>query len=151
MDVSFYGKTARATIALVNLALGRMRPLISVLTALLLAALFALAVSRNFEKYTTPSTDGALVHIYLRKVFSIGAFAGVGYLIASLRGRGRGDVLPVTLIVGAFSALIEIGQRLHGEREGLYWNAIDTLCGAAGGFLGVYFRALVRRIFGTGA
>lgn len=137
------------TIPRVNLARERIKPLIPALTLLLLAALFVLAVSRNFEKSTTPSTEGAFVHIYLRKFISIGAFAAAGFLVAYLRRRGRSDILPVALIVGGYSALIEIGQFVYGEREGLYWNTIDTLCGVAGGFIGAYVNVLLRGVLGT--
>ncbi len=45
-------------------------------------------------------------------------------------------VLRGALIVGAFSALIEVLQKLHGAPEGLGWSAFDVGCGAVGGALG---------------
>ncbi len=45
-------------------------------------------------------------------------------------------MLRGALLVGAYSAAIEVAQAWLGSKEGLAWNAIDTLCGAAGGALG---------------
>jgi len=109
--------------------------------------LAALAVSRQLEKVTTPSTLGDFVHFDIRKLLSIAAFAAIGFLLALRRRRGLRDCAAVALIVGAYSALIEVAQWLHGEREGLYWNAVDVLCGLVGGYLGAWICAegLTRR------
>ena len=74
----------------------------------------------------------------LRKLYSIVAFALVGYLAdRGLREWGReANVAGCALGVALYSAAIEAGQALHGSQEGLLWNAVDVACGAIGGVLG---------------
>ncbi len=117
------------------------------IVALVLMAVFLfVALSRHFEKATTPSTLGDFVHVDIRKLLSVVAFGLIGLAMAYWRRRGEKDVLPVALIVAGYSALIEIAQWLHGEREGLYWNTIDTLCGYIGGFFGAWTYVLIERL-----
>jgi peptidoglycan/LPS O-acetylase OafA/YrhL len=111
----------------------------------------AVAVSRHFEKATTPHSMGDFVHFDLRKLFSIAVFAIVGLLLAAWRRRGARDTFRIALMVAGYSAIIEIVQRLHGEHEGLYWNTIDVLCGFLGGFLGSAAYALAARASRTPA
>ena len=117
-----------------SLRSGRLKGILFI--AALLAVLLVVALSRHLEKDTTPSTMGDFVHIYVRKGLSIVAFALVGYALAAFRRRPKSDTAAIALIVGGYSALIEVAQRLHGEHEGLYGNAVDTLCGVIGGALG---------------
>ncbi len=118
------------------------------LIATLVACLvYALALRDDFYHLTSPT---ALPwHVALRKLYSIVAFAVVGYLARRAlieNGRDR-VVVPCIVGVAVYSALIEVGQYLLGSKEALGWNAIDTLCGAVGGALAVWdrWRALRRR------
>ncbi len=69
----------------------------------------------------------------LRKAYSIGAFALVGALFTWASGA---SITTVVLVVAAYSALIEAGQKIVNGDEPLVWNAVDVACGAAGGWLG---------------
>ncbi len=74
---------------------------------------------------------------YLRKSYSIVAFALLGAVAQLALPPSRLAILRGALLVAAFSALIEVLQKLHGAPEGLGWSAFDVGCGAAGGALGV--------------
>ena len=65
------------------------------------------------------------------------AFALVGYLSgrAFQEWGRRPNAAGLALLVGLYSAAIEIGQAFHGSTEGLAWNAFDTGCGALGGLV----------------
>jgi VanZ family protein len=58
--------------------------------------------------------------------------------------------IVVVLIIALYSAGIEYGQWLHGSKEGLVWNAIDTACGALGGALAVAVLRLLERLIRLG-
>ncbi|MBD5633561.1 MAG: hypothetical protein IAI49_03680 [Candidatus Eremiobacteraeota bacterium] len=108
----------------------------TLLTVLVAAIFFAIAVSRAVYELTSPSWLSW--HVLLRKSYSIVAFAIVGYLGRRALGEwGRAGKTVATCVLGvaAYSAAIEVAQYVHGSREGLVWNAIDTLCGALGGAL----------------
>jgi hypothetical protein len=79
-------------------------------------------------------TAGAMVA--LRKLYSVAAFAVLGFVVDRALPATRRPALRAALIVGAVSALIEIAQKLHHAPEGPLSNAIDILCGALGGYLG---------------
>ena len=99
---------------------------------------FAVALSGSIYEATSPS--GLPYHVFLRKFYSIAAFALVGMLtnVAWRCGIGR-----TMLIVAGYSTIIEIGQALMGSREGLVSNAIDILCGAIGGLFGSNYRSAI--------
>jgi hypothetical protein len=101
----------------------------------LAAALFWAATDNEVYDLTSPPAFS--FHVLLRKAYSIAAFALVGFtarkaLGASALTPGRG-----ALLVAAYSAAIEIVQAIKGSHEGIAWNVVDVLCGAAGGWLGV--------------
>jgi hypothetical protein len=100
------------------------------------AVLYVMALSNAVYELTSPVSLSW--HVLLRKTYSIGAFALVGYLAgrAAPEWRRRAGPGALALLVAAYSAAIEIGQAFEGSREGLVWNAIDVACGAAGGYLG---------------
>ncbi len=107
-------------------------------------ALYVLALRDDFYHLTSPT---ALPwHVALRKVYSIVAFAVVGYLTRrALIENGRERVVaPCIIGVAIYSALIEVGQSLLGSKEGFGWNLGDTLCGAVGGGLAVADRLRAR-------
>jgi hypothetical protein len=100
-------------------------------------ALFALAISHGVYELTSPSWFA--LHVLVRKIYSVVAFALVGYLWRRAAAENGRSLQAGNLIVGValYSAGIEVGQFLHGSREGLGWNAFDILCGALGGALAV--------------
>ncbi|HEY5090800.1 MAG TPA: hypothetical protein VIK30_12565 [Polyangia bacterium] len=73
------------------------------------------------------------------------AFAAVGFTADKALGPSAHALLRSALLVAAYSAAIEVGQFRHGTREGISWNVVDVLCGAAGGWLGVVAGRLIRR------
>jgi hypothetical protein len=82
---------------------------------------------------------------YLRKSYSIVAFTLMGAVAHLALPPSSRAVLRGALIVAAFSALIEVAQKLHGAPEDLLWSAFDVGCGAAGGALGVILVEGIRR------
>jgi hypothetical protein len=98
--------------------------------------LYAVALSGAAYELTSPSTLS--FHVWLRKSYSIVAFALVGYLFrrATLEGGGKHPIAAAILGTALYSAIIEVGQAFVGSKEGLSWNAVDTLCGAIGGTVG---------------
>ncbi len=109
----------------------------TLLLAVVGAVLFAVALSNEAYEATSPSSFAW--HVLLRKTYSVGAFALVGYLLRrALQEHGRNDAFPTCIWgVAAYSAVIEIGQDLTGSHEGFISNAFDVLCGALGGFVAV--------------
>lgn len=86
------------------------------------------------------------LHVVLRKVYSIVAFALLGFVVHLALPRTRRPALRAALVVAAFSAVVEVAQKLRGAHEGLLSNAFDVACGAFGGWLAVTLaRAFGRR------
>ncbi len=77
------------------------------------------------------------MRVLLRKFYSIVAFALIGFVVDKALPRTRRPALRAALIVAAFSAAIEVAQKLHHAREGPLSNAIDIACGALGGWIAV--------------
>ena len=98
------------------------------------ATLFYFAAISS-EVYILASPPDLASHTFLRKAESLIAFTVVGVLVAWTIGPRRS--LPVTLavILAAYSALIEIGQRLTGTHESLRLSLFDITCGAVGGLV----------------
>jgi hypothetical protein len=99
--------------------------------------LYTAALSNQLYDLTSPPAFSW--HVVLRKLYSIIAFALLGFTLRRALGEARKThvILPCVIGVAVFSALIEVGQYLEGSQEGLGWNATDTLCGALGGALAV--------------
>lgn len=114
-------------------------------TALVAVILFVLACNNEFYRLTSPPEFSW--HVVLRKIYSIVAFALLGYLAARAQ-RERGKTTHVgrdcTSGVAAYSGLIEIAQFFAGSQEGLAWNAVDVVCGAIGGALGARIERALR-------
>jgi hypothetical protein len=102
---------------------------------LVAAVLFWAATSDLVYEATSPAELS--FHILLRKAYSIVAFALVGFTADKALGPSAKAVLRGAILVGAYSAAIEVTQAWLGSKEGLAWNVSDTLCGVAGGALGV--------------
>lgn len=83
--------------------------------------------------------------VVLRKAYSILAFTLIGFVAHAALPRTSRPALRAALIVAAFSALVEVAQKLHHAHEGLVSNAFDVLCGAFGGWLAVTLARAFRR------
>ena len=94
---------------------------------------FLAALNNDFYQLTSPIELSW--HVTLRKVFSVGAFAVVAFLMRkTLTERGIvAKPIPIVVSGALFSAAIEVGQYVNGGTEGLGWNAADVACGALGG------------------
>jgi hypothetical protein len=108
--------------------------------------LFWAAISHRVYNHTLPHAladrifgeeDADVVRTALRKAYSVVAFALAGFVADRALGPGRRRALRAALIVAAFSALIEVGQKLRHSEENLIANVLDVACGALGGWLGV--------------
>ena len=99
------------------------------------AALFWAATSN--EVYDVTSPPAFSFHVLLRKLYSIAAFAVVGFTADKALGPSTRAALRAALLVGAYSGAIEVAQAYSGSHEGLAWSAIDLLCGFIGGWLGI--------------
>lgn len=104
------------------------------------AALFWAATSN--EVYDVTSPPALSFHVLLRKTYSIAAFALVGFTADKALGPSVRAALRGALVVAAYSAAIEMAQAVRGSHEGIAWNVVDVLCGAAGGWLGVVARGI---------
>jgi hypothetical protein len=110
-----------------------------------LAALLWAATSHRVYNRTLPfhvlqrvfgEDDAGTAATLLRKFNSDVAFTLLGFIVHLALPRTRRPELRAALIVAAFSAVIEVAQKLEGAHEGLLSNAIDVACGALGGWLG---------------
>jgi predicted membrane-bound mannosyltransferase len=114
----------------------------SAAAAVVAAVLFWAATSN--EVYDLTSPPALSWHVLLRKAYSIAAFALVGFTADKALRPSAQAPLRGALLVAAYSAAIEIVQGVRGSHEGVAWNVVDVLCGAAGGWLGVV-AARIRR------
>jgi hypothetical protein len=115
------------------------------------AGFFVLALSADAYHATSPAHLATLIfgseagrlgdpfgislHVVLRKLYSIAAFAVVGLCAELALPLSRRPALRMGLLVAAYSAAIEYGQYLDGSLEGPWWNAFDIGCGGVGGWL----------------
>jgi hypothetical protein len=111
--------------------------------------LFWAALSHRVYHFTVPyrrlyyifgeeGTHGTFaVSTLLRKLYSVVGFAVIGFVVDRALPPSRRPALRAAAIVAGFSAVIEVAQKVDGATEGLLSNAIDVLCGAAGGWLAV--------------
>ncbi|MBD5655524.1 MAG: hypothetical protein IAI50_10165 [Candidatus Eremiobacteraeota bacterium] len=107
----------------------------TIATALVATMLYVLALRADVYGATSPYWLSW--HVALRKAYSIVAFCAVAYLYRRALAEHGGTRFIARCIVAtaSYSAAIEVGQFITGSREGLGWNAFDTLCGAVGGGL----------------
>lgn len=101
---------------------------------------FIVSLSGDLERATSPNIFG--LHVVLRKIYSIIAFAIVAWLLARVRRSTTADIFPCALLTALYSAGIEAAQKALGSHEGYYWNVVDILCGFIGGYAGTAFYAL---------
>jgi len=88
---------------------------------------------------------GISLHIVLRKIYSVVAFAIVGWTAERALPASTRPQLRMTILVAVYSAAIEYCQWRDGSAEGPGWETFDTLCGALGGYLAITIDAFVRR------
>jgi hypothetical protein len=85
----------------------------------------------------------------VRKAYSIVAFSILGLLVAPTIPKPN-RIRIDGIVVGVFSTVIEIGQKLTGTIESIYSNLFDIGCGVLGGILGALAwnlaRSLARRV-----
>ncbi|MBC5799635.1 MAG: hypothetical protein GIX03_05570 [Candidatus Eremiobacteraeota bacterium] len=81
---------------------------------------------------------------FLRKLYSVIAFAIVGFFAAPLIPRPARLRWDTALIAG-FSLVIEIAQKLTGADETYASNLFDIACGALGGVIGALIWNALRR------
>lgn len=108
------------------------------IAAVVVATVLFVLANRD-DVYILTSPPELSWHILLRKVYSVIAFALVGYLIRrALVENGRPQVTGACIaVVAAYSALIEVAQFIGGSQEGVGWNVFDVFCGALGGAIAV--------------
>jgi predicted membrane-bound mannosyltransferase len=112
-------------------------------SAVIVAAVLFWAATSN-EVYDITSPPALAWHVLLRKAYSIVAFALVGFTADKALGSTARATLRGALLVAAYSAAIEVVQFVRGSHEGIAWNVVDVLCGAAGGWLGVVAGRIIR-------
>lgn len=100
-----------------------------------------------FERVFGEDAEGGPValHVLLRKVYSVVAFSLLGFVVHSALPRTPRPALRAALVVAAFSAVVEVAQKLRGAHEGLASNAFDIACGALGGWLAVTLARVTRK------
>jgi hypothetical protein len=114
--------------------------------AWIIAAVAAVAVffwaATSDAVYEATSPSSLSFHVWLRKTYSIVAFALVGLVVDRALGPSKHATRRAVVLVAAYSAAIEYAQWALGSKEGPAWNAIDVTCGAVGGWLGVWVQRL---------
>jgi hypothetical protein len=78
------------------------------------------------------------LHIVVRKLYSIIAFAIVGFCAQKALGPARRPMLRAVLLVAAYSLSIEVGQRLFVGIEPFLEQLFDVGCGALGGAIAIW-------------
>lgn len=121
----------------------RLRALWGAATLLAAAVLFWAATSDVVYDATSP--PDLSWHVALRKAYSVGAFALVGFLTTNALPRTARPALRAAVLVAIYSAAIEVVQAFDGSHEGLTWNAVDIACGALGGALGASVARVAQR------
>jgi hypothetical protein len=107
-------------------------------TAAAVIAVCAFAAATNDDFYDITSPPSFAYYLVLRKLYSVVAFAAVGYPVGrALLAAGRSATpIVVGLFIAAFSTAIEIAQYvLDPPWEGLASNLFDVACGFAGGWI----------------
>ena len=114
-----------------------------------LAAIVLLIAAVDNGVYEATSPTSLTFHVILRKLYSVVAFAVIGFLVAGARlAAGRSaTVLYVGWVVAGYSAVIEVLQYfLDPPPEGLLSNAIDVACGFLGGAIAAWIaRRFIKR------
>ncbi len=83
------------------------------------------------------------LHIWVRKAYSVVAFAAVGFTADRALGPSRRRLLRAALLVAGYSLAIEVAQRIFVAREPNLESLLDVVCGAAGGALAIRIETAV--------
>lgn len=114
--------------------------------AIVIGALLLFAAVNN-KVYEVTSPTSFDYHVILRKIYSIIAFAMVGYPVArarALSGRSA-SLLVIGGIVASYSAIIEVLQYvLDPPYEGFVSNVLDVAYGLAGGAFAAWLASRVK-------
>ena len=100
------------------------------------AGFFVLAV--NDAVYDATSPEGMPHHVIVRKLYSLGCFAVLGFLWRRsfpASGWAR-SIAGAATAIAAYSVLVELGQRVAGSHESIKWNIVDVVLGGVGGATG---------------
>lgn len=109
-------------------------------------ALLVAAVDNGVYEATSPTSLS--YHVLLRKLYSVVAFAVVGFPIARARQLTGSSATASSIgwVVAGYSAVIEVLQFfLDPPPEGLLSNAIDVACGFFGGAIAAWLAAWLFR------
>jgi len=88
------------------------------------------------EGVTAGRSFGLSLHVALRKLYSVVAFALVAFCAQKAAAQRRFAVARNVVLLALYSAAIEVGQYASGVREGIASNLFDVACGAVGGWIG---------------
>lgn len=108
------------------------------------ASLVLLVAAVDNGVYEATSPTAWSFHVILRKVYSIVAFAIVGFFVARARRlTSRSASAPsIGWTIAGYSAVIEVLQYfLDPPPEGLLSNVIDIACGFLGGAIAAWLSA----------
>lgn len=105
-------------------------------TAIVAVIMFFLATNDTVYNLTSPTT--LYMHEALRKIYSVVAFALVGWLAARAALASGLPTSPMTVAwwLAGFSLAIEIKQALTPPDESMAWHVFDVACGWVGGWIG---------------
>ncbi len=77
------------------------------------------------------------LHVWLRKTYSVIAFAIVGYATHRALNPTARPALRAAILVAIYSLSIEVAQRIFVGPEPSAENLLDVACGALGGWLAI--------------
>jgi hypothetical protein len=116
---------------------GRRTAVWRTLCALSAALLYAVSVSGAAYEATTPVEMPH--HVLLRKIYALGAFALLGFLLARSQVPRARSVTAGAVAIGLYSYAIELGQIvIDHSHETFAEHGFDVASGVAGGALGAW-------------
>jgi hypothetical protein len=122
------------------------RPAAWWVVAVIIGALLLFAAVNN-KVYEVTSPTSFDYHVILRKIYSIVAFAMVGYPVARARALSDRSASPLVIggIVAGYSTIIEVLQFvLDPPYEGFVSNVLDVAYGLAGGVFAAWLASRVK-------
>jgi len=97
------------------------------------------AVSVNGAAYEATSPVEMPHHVLLRKIYAVGAFSLLGFLLARSNVPRARSVTAGAVVIGLFSYMIELGQIVIDQsHETFAEHGFDVASGVAGGALGAW-------------
>jgi hypothetical protein len=102
-------------------------------------------VSTSGLAYELTTPIGMPHHVLLRKIYAVGAFALLGFLLEQSRFEQLRGPLAAGIVVAIFSYAIEIGQIVIDHADETFGqHAFDVASGLVGGALGAFVVLLMR-------